>query len=497
MAPARRRTTLIAVLKAVMALSIAGAGVMLLIAWPLGLLGGVVARILLTFVALLFGSLLMQVQLRQRRRRAREISKLLCLGIAVIAVSQISFLTLVWTHWTARRLVWQIWWISMVPSVFVTHLLLIRSARRPRAGRSVQHVAAVCIIWAGLMILCLGLRADMFAPPSQVYLWIGSVPAAGTIVCSLILAFGRFLRVGDRRRGAKRGLVAGVLMSHIVLALAGFYIGRATHGDDPDTLADSAVRDLGEQFDRDWYAVQSRAAEYLGDTKIIGRDPFITVKQIEAIQQRLEPGDILLERRNWYLSNPFLPGFWPHAALYIGTMDDLDKLGVLAHPAMQKHLAALRRPADDGRPRTILEAVSEGVVLMSATHSLHADYVAVLRPRLRLGQIAHAIVQAFEHRGKAYDFNFDFDDREKLICTQLIYEAYRGMIDFKIVRVMGRNTLPALDIALKYAVERRSDSRQLDFVLFLDGVPSKGIAREATELDFLKSLTRPRALVEN
>ena len=494
MSPVNQTVRLIGALKAVMVISLAGSGVMLVIAWCITSLDGVTARILLTFVALLFGSLLMQVQLRQGHRRGNRLSRLLCLGVAVIAVSQISFLTLVWTHWTARRFVWQIWWISMVPSVFVTHLLLIRSVR-PRGV--VQHVATVCIVWAGLMILLLGLREDMFGAVSPVYLWVGSIPAAGTVICSLVLTMRRVLLVPRPRRGRKRNIAAGVLMSLLVVAVAAFYIGRATSSGDPDALVKSARSDVREQIGRDRYAMQSRLAEYLGDTRILKREPYITVKQIEEIQGRLRPGDILLERRNWYASNWVLPGFWPHAALYVGSVGDIEKLGVLNHPAIRKHLAELCLIVADGRQRVIIEAVSEGVVLMAATHSLHADYVAVLRPRLSRDQVALAIVRAFERKGKDYDFDFDFDDREKLVCTQLVYEAYSGMLDFKLVRIAGRNTLPALEVARKYANEYRGADRQLDFVLFLDAVPAKHAAREATEADFIDTISRPSVLAED
>jgi hypothetical protein len=36
----------------------------------------------------------------------------------------------------------------------------------------------------------------------------------------------------------------------------------------------------------------------------------------------MSPGCILLVRRQWYLSNIGIPGFWPHAVLYVGTFLD-------------------------------------------------------------------------------------------------------------------------------------------------------------------------------
>jgi len=37
------------------------------------------------------------------------------------------------------------------------------------------------------------------------------------------------------------------------------------------------------------------------------------------------PGDVLLERRNWFMSNIGIPGFWPHVAFFIGTFEDIDR----------------------------------------------------------------------------------------------------------------------------------------------------------------------------
>lgn len=244
------------------------------------------------------------------------------------------------------------------------------------------------------------------------------------------------------------------------------------------------------------YAAQSMLAEWIGDIRIVERPPFISVEQIKELESLLTPGDILLERRNWCLSNAFLPGFWPHAALYVGRIEDLRRLGIADHPAVQEHMEEYLGPAPDGSEPSVVESVSEGVIFNSLTESMHADYVAVLRPRLSDAQIAQAIVRAFRHKGKPYDFEFDFFTADKLVCTELVYRAYEGMLHFDLVRVMGRDTLPALEIVRKFATERQRPDRELDFVLFLDAVPETGRAELVTEEKLCDSADRPRAFNE-
>jgi hypothetical protein len=162
-----------------------------------------------------------------------------------------------------------------------------------------------------------------------------------------------------------------------------------------------------------------------------------TVRQ--SIQPKLKPGDILLTRRDGYLSNTFLPGFWGHAALYVGRPDEIRGLG--ADPALEAALARLQGNDRDGFPFAAVEAIGEGVRLSSAEFALHANSLAVLRPKLSNEQIRTAIVRAIELRGVPYDFSFDFSSQDKIICTELVYRAYAPSLDVPFEEVMGRKTL--------------------------------------------------------
>jgi 1-acyl-sn-glycerol-3-phosphate acyltransferase len=255
----------------------------------------------------------------------------------------------------------------------------------------------------------------------------------------------------------------------------------------------TALADV-EKFTRGgWYRASSAVSTLIGDTKI--REPrngaaLITPELVAGLQPRLRPGDIVIERRNWYLSNAFLPGYWPHSALYVGTAAELRAMGLEADPRVAKHMEAFARRDAAGHAPAFIEAISEGVVFTTLEHSVgEADSVAVLRPRLTFEQIKEVIARAFSHAGKPYDFDFDFFSADKLVCTEVVYRAFGSYIDFPLVEVLGRKTLPALEIVRHWS--SAVGSPQLEFIAFLDGDEAAGRCVERDAEALKGSISRP------
>ena len=294
---------------------------------------------------------------------------------------------------------------------------------------------------------------------------------------------------------------AAWLAAHVDAAAAEVKTRAFGHGARLDELLARVKKDAYSPV----YATQSVVSTWIGDTKLVRWEPLITHDQIIEMQGKLQPGDILLERRNWFLSNAFLPGFWPHAALYVGTPQDLERMGLVqksgdgwtsSNEAVRRQLGAYLSKAHDGQAHTVIESISNGVVFNSLTESMHADYVAVLRPRLSEKQKAEAIAKAFSHIGKPYDFEFDFFTADRLVCTELVYRCYDGAMRFPLEEIAGRQTMPALGIARKFREERGTAGQQLDFVLFLDGVPRERCAKLAGEAVFCETVDRPQGFNE-
>jgi hypothetical protein len=260
-----------------------------------------------------------------------------------------------------------------------------------------------------------------------------------------------------------------------------------------------ASKDLEKLVATVKYDTQRVVSTWIGDVKI--REPregvsLIPGAHVERLKGLLKPGDVLIERRNWYVSNAFLPGYWPHAALYVGTADDLKTLSLADDRYVQKHLADFALPDHEGHPLVIVEALSEGVVFSSLEHSIGGgDSAAVLRPNLGAEQIRQAISLGFSHVGKPYDFEFDFESHDKLVCTEVVYRAYganQGELRFPLKQIMGRTTMPAIEIVRKFKEELDGGDPQFELIAFIDGDERTSEATFSTDPEkFVATLDRP------
>ena len=264
-----------------------------------------------------------------------------------------------------------------------------------------------------------------------------------------------------------------------------------------------------------WLPIQTGVSEWMGDTKVYRpKKSLITPEQIAAL--KLEPGDIMLQRRDWYLSNIGLPGFWPHAALYIGTAEerktyfndpkviewvrsagessgDLDKLLERRYPKAYEWTSK----SEHGHPYRVLEAISEGVTFTTLEHSADADSMAVLRPKRTKKEKAAALYRAFYYAGRPYDFNFDFDTDASLVCTELVCKAYEPSGDsagltFPVDTMLGRKVVPANLIVRQFDESYGTEEQQLELVQFLDAKERSKRAVVSTVEAFRQSWRRPK-----
>ncbi len=181
------------------------------------------------------------------------------------------------------------------------------------------------------------------------------------------------------------------------------------------------------------------------------RNPFHVKRVTPAIVSQLcailQPGDAIVTRHDDAMSNLFLPGYWIHSSLHIGTEADRRRLNVKIDPA---------RETKGAGPIRVLEARKDGVLMRALHDTLSVDAVAIIRPRLAVPHIAEALSRALTHEGKMYDFEFDFFRSDRLVCSEVVYRGFHGVggLDFALTRRAGRPTFSSEDL-LRMAIEDR------------------------------------------
>lgn len=192
----------------------------------------------------------------------------------------------------------------------------------------------------------------------------------------------------------------------------------------------------------------------------IDNEKRVTAAIQNELKGLLQPGDILVTRHKYAITNLFLPGFWPHAALYVGTDAQREELGVsISHAIKEKWVGDI----------CTLEALKDGVRLRALSETLHVDSCVVLRPVLSADGVRQGLERIIKHEGKRYNFDFDFFRSDRLVCTEVIYRAFDGVenLEFELVERAGRESVSAEDF-LDKAINK--DGLEL---LALFGYPSK------------------------
>lgn len=161
------------------------------------------------------------------------------------------------------------------------------------------------------------------------------------------------------------------------------------------------------------------------------------------IQQQLKAGDILLEKTPFRLTDKLIPGYWGHVAIWVGSRKELEELGIWNHPVVKKYHTEITSS------HGIIEALRSGVQINPLEHFLNIDDFALLRKNnIRDGERAKIIIRALRQIGKAYDFNFDIETNDRLVCSELIYVAYINT-EWPTDATLGRHTISPAHVAEK------------------------------------------------
>jgi len=209
-------------------------------------------------------------------------------------------------------------------------------------------------------------------------------------------------------------------------------------------------------FRRALYGLQKAVSRLVSDIYVwSGHKPGLPDHIQQSVLDTLQPGDVLMTRKEHALSNYFLPGFWPHAAFFIGSVEQLKAMQLAEQEQVRPKWDRLVA-CDSEQSGRVVEAMKDGVWIRSVASPLASDAIAVLRPQIDESDVPTAIGRGVFHDGKPYDFDFDFTRSDRLVCTEVVYRSLDGLgdVEFPLKQRAGRLTLAAEDL-VNMALERR------------------------------------------
>jgi len=211
-------------------------------------------------------------------------------------------------------------------------------------------------------------------------------------------------------------------------------------------------RQLGGQlkhslFGRAMYGLQKLVGSLVADKYLRrGHQPALPAIIATGIQSLLQPGDVLAVRKEYALTTYFLPGYWPHVALYLGSVEMLRASGLAKNESLSPLLSQLEEVAPGGG--VVMEAMRDGVQLRPLSSPFGSDSIVIMRPKIAAGDVPEVLARSLGHHCKPYDFSFDFTRSDRLVCTEVVYRALDGVgsLSLPLVPRLGRPTLSGDDL---------------------------------------------------
>ena len=178
---------------------------------------------------------------------------------------------------------------------------------------------------------------------------------------------------------------------------------------------------------------ESRKGKLYGDDDVL-----------QKIHAQLQPLDILLEKTPFRLTDKLIPGHFGHVAIWTGSRAELIDAGVWDELLINQYAAEINSE------RRIIEALRSGVQLSRLEEFLNVDDLVILRPifdeSTRDADAREALLMAFRQVGKKYDFNFDVNTTDKIVCSELAYISFPAF-DWPTDEVLGRHSISPDNVA--------------------------------------------------
>ena len=118
------------------------------------------------------------------------------------------------------------------------------------------------------------------------------------------------------------------------------------------------------------------------------------------------------------------------------------QIGIAESPVIQPSLAEFTPHARGDREQ------KEFLVLFA--RSLNVDDLVILRPifneSTHSADMQEALLMAFRQVGKKYDFNFDVNTTDKIVCSELAYISFPAF-DWPTDEVLGRHSISPDNVA--------------------------------------------------